>query len=47
MKRENKFQPCLVKDDSGVAWMLEMHNKFEMDEVELFVEQVPINLQMN
>ena len=47
MKRENKFQPCLVKDDSGVAWMLEMHNKFEMDEVELFVEQVPIDLQMN
>ena len=27
--------------------MLEMHNKFRMDEVELFVEQVPIDLKMN
>ncbi|KAL6328847.1 hypothetical protein AAG906_003864 [Vitis piasezkii] len=27
--------------------MLEMHNIFGMDEVELFVEQVPIDLQMN
>ena len=27
--------------------MLEMHNKFGVDEVELFVEQVPIDLQMN
>ena len=27
--------------------MLEMHNRFGMDEVELFVEQTPIDLQMN
>ncbi|RVW49145.1 hypothetical protein CK203_087465 [Vitis vinifera] len=27
--------------------MLEIHNRFGMDEVELFVEQVPIDLQMN
>ena len=47
MKRGNKFQPCLVKNDSGVARMLEMHNGFGMDEVELFVEQIPIDLQMN
>ncbi|RVW46035.1 hypothetical protein CK203_068655 [Vitis vinifera] len=47
MKKVNKFQPCLVKNDSGVARMLEMHNTFGMDEVELFVEQVPIDLQMN
>ena len=47
MKRGNKFQPCLVKNDSSVARMLEMHNRFEMDEVELFVEQVSIDLQMN
>ena len=47
MKRDNKFQPCLKKNDSGVARMLEMHNRFGMDEVELFIEQVPIDLQMN
>ena len=47
MKRGNKFQPCPIKNDSGVARMLEMHNKFRMDEVELFVEQTPIDLQMN
>ena len=47
MKKGNKFQPCPVKNDSGVARMLEMHNRFGMDEVELFVEQVPIDLQMN
>ena len=47
MKKWNKFQPCPVKNDSGVARMLEMHNRFGMDEVELFVEQVPIDLQMN
>ncbi|RVW96052.1 hypothetical protein CK203_027623 [Vitis vinifera] len=39
MKKGNKFQPCPVKNDSGVARMLEMHNRFGMDEVELFVEQ--------
>ena len=27
--------------------MLEMHNKLGMDEVEIFVEQVSIDLQMN
>ncbi|KAL6338652.1 hypothetical protein AAG906_021469 [Vitis piasezkii] len=27
--------------------MLEMHNRFGVDEVELFVERVPIDLQMN
>ncbi|RVW90032.1 hypothetical protein CK203_035857 [Vitis vinifera] len=47
MKKGNKFQPYPVKNDSGVARMLEMHNRFGMDEVELFVEQVPIDLQMN
>ena len=47
MKKGNKFQPCPVKNDSGVARMLEMHNRFGMDDVELFVEQVPIDLQMN
>ena len=47
MKKGNKFQPCPVKNDSGVARMLEMHNRFGMDEVELFVEQVSIDLQMN
>ena len=47
MKKGNKFQPCPVKNDSGVARMLEMHNRSGMDEVELFVEQVPIDLQMN
>ena len=47
MKKGNKFQPCLVKNDSGVARMLEMHNRFGMDEVELFVKQVSIDLQMN
>ncbi|RVW32503.1 hypothetical protein CK203_081286 [Vitis vinifera] len=47
MKKGNKFQPCPIKNDSGVAQMLEMHNRFGMDEVELFVEQVPIDLQMN
>ena len=44
MKKGNKLQPCLVKNDSGVARMLEMHNRFGMEEVELFVEQVPIDL---
>ena len=39
MKRGNKFQPCPVKNDSGVARMLEMHNRFGMDEVELFVNK--------
>ncbi|RVW71143.1 hypothetical protein CK203_059835 [Vitis vinifera] len=47
MKRGNKFQPCLIKNDSGVARMLEMYNRFGMDEVKLFVEQVSIDLQMN
>ena len=47
MKRGNKFQPYPIKNDSGIAQMLEMHNRFGMDEVELFVEQVPIDLQMN
>ena len=47
MKIGNKFQPCLIKNDSGIARMLELHNRFGMDEVELFVEQVPIDLQMN
>ncbi|KAL6323216.1 hypothetical protein AAG906_029223 [Vitis piasezkii] len=47
MKRENKFQPCPIKNDNGVARMLEMHNRFGMDEVKLFVEQVQIDLQMN
>ncbi|KAL6332220.1 hypothetical protein AAG906_001935 [Vitis piasezkii] len=36
-----------IKNDSGVAQMLEMHNRFGINEVELFVEQVSIDLQMN
>ncbi|RVW72315.1 hypothetical protein CK203_055466 [Vitis vinifera] len=47
MKRGNKFQPYPIKNDSGIAQMLEMHNRFGMNKVELFVEQVPIDLQMN
>ena len=47
MKIRNKFQPCPIKNDTSVAQMLEIHNRFGMDEVELFVEQVPIDLQMN
>ncbi|KAL6345380.1 hypothetical protein AAG906_015863 [Vitis piasezkii] len=47
MKRWNKFQHCPLKNDSGVTRMLEMHNRFVMNEIELFVEQVPIDLQMN
>ena len=47
MKIRNKFQPCPIKNDTSVAQMLEIHNRFGMEEVELFVEQVPIDLQMN
>ena len=47
MKRGNKFQPCPVKNDNDVAWMLEMYNRFEMDEVELFVEQISLHLHVN
>ena len=46
MKKWNKFQPCPVKNDSGVARMLKMHNRFGMDEVELFVEQVSLKPQL-
>ena len=44
MKRWNKFQHCPLKNDSGVTRILEMHNRFVMNEIELFVEQVPIDL---
>ena len=43
MKKGNKFQPWPGMNDSGLARMLEMHNKFGMDEVELFVEHAIIN----
>ena len=47
MKIEKKFQPCLVKIDNDVTRMLEMHSRFEMDEVELLVEQIPLRLHVN
>ena len=47
MKRGNKFQPCPVKNDNDVARMLEMYNRFEMDKVELSVEQISLHLHVN
>ena len=47
MKIEKKFQPCLVKIDNDVTQMLEMHSRFEMDEVELLVEQISLRLHVN
>ena len=47
MKRGKKFQPYLVKNDNYVTMLLEMHNGFEMDGVELFVEQIPLHLHAN
>ena len=36
-----------MKNNNNVAQMLEMYNRFEMDEVELFVEQIPLHLHVN
>ena len=47
MKRGKKFQPCPVKNDNDVAQMLEMYNRLEIDEVELFVEQISLHLHVN
>ena len=47
MKAKNLTENSYFLIDRGVAQTLEIHNKFRMDEVELFVEQVPIDLKMN
>ena len=47
MKKGKKFQPCPINNDNDVAQMLEMYNRFEMDEVELFLEQIHLHLLVN
>ena len=47
MKRGKKFQPCPINNDNDVAQVLEMHNRYEMNEVELFVEQISLHLHVN
>ena len=47
MKRGKKFQTCPINNDNDVTRILEMHNRFYMDEVDLFVEQIPLHLHVN
>ncbi|RVW34841.1 Serine/threonine-protein phosphatase 7 long form-like [Vitis vinifera] len=42
LKRENRFQPCPIWDDNSLSQMLKLVNTFGMDEIELYIEQVPI-----
>ncbi|RVW84511.1 Serine/threonine-protein phosphatase 7 long form-like [Vitis vinifera] len=42
LKRENRFQPCPIWDDNSLSQMLKLVNTFGMDEIELYIEQVPV-----
>ena len=47
LKRENRFQPCLIWDDNSLSQMLKLVNTFGMEKIELYIEQVSIKRQMN
>ena len=42
LKIENRFQPCPIWDDNSLSQMLKLVNTFGMDEIELYIEQVPV-----
>ena len=42
LKRENRFQPCPIWDDNSLSQMLKLVNTFGMNEIELYIEQVPV-----
>ena len=42
LKRENRFQPCLIWDDNSLSQMLKLVIKFGMNEIELYIEQAPV-----
>ncbi|RVW12194.1 hypothetical protein CK203_084241 [Vitis vinifera] len=46
LKRENRFQPCPIWDDNSLSQMLKLVNTFGMDEIELYIEQVPVQPQV-
>ena len=45
-KRENRFQPCPIWDDNSLSQMLKLVNTFGMDEIELYIEQVLVQLRV-
>ncbi|KAL6322009.1 hypothetical protein AAG906_003150 [Vitis piasezkii] len=46
LKRENRFQPYPIWDDNSLSQMLKLVNTFGMDEIELYIEQVPVQPQV-
>ena len=42
LKRENMFQSYPIWDDNSLSQMLKLVNTFGMDEIELYIEQVPV-----
>ena len=42
LKRENRFQYCPIWDDNSLSQMLKLVNTFGIDEIELYIKQVPI-----
>ena len=46
LKRENRFQPYPIWDDNNLSQMLKLVNTFGMDEIELYIEQVPLQPQV-
>ena len=47
LKSENRFQLCLILDDSSVYRMLKLVNTIGMEEIELYIEVVRIKPQVN
>ena len=47
LKSENRFQPCLIWDDSSVYRMLKLVNTTGMKEIELYIEVVRVKPQVN
>ena len=46
LKMENRFQLCPIWDDNSLSQMLKLVNTFGMDEIELYIEQMPIQPQV-
>ena len=47
LKSGNRFQPCLIWDDSSVYRMLKLFNTTGMVEIELYIEIVQVKPQVN
>ena len=47
LKSGNRFQPCLIWDNSSVYRMLKLANTIGMKEIELYIEVVQVKPQVN